>query len=153
MPQLTQELSHTLTTLGLKPSDKRLALMQLLIRVKPQAVTIEDVYRLLAQQGTGLNTSSIAHAMADLERVGLLERSSGMDPRNRYRCRYESGRHLVLPVFLNLNGERVRVTDAVLVERLNRFLENWHGAGETGNWPVLGAALEITVNVAKGVRA
>lgn len=153
MPQLTKELSHTLTTLGLKPSDKRLALMKLLIRVKPQAVTIEDVYRLLAQQGTGLNTSSIAHAMADLERVGLLERSSGMDRRSRYRCRYEGDRQVVLPVFLNLNGERLRVTDAVLVERLHRFLENRRDAAETGNWPVQGVALEITVNVAEGVRA
>lgn len=81
-----QALKSTFQAFGLRLSQKRLALFDVLISNGSKLITSEDVYRQLCDQGHRMNTSSIAHALVDLERVGLLKRINGPDRRARFQC-------------------------------------------------------------------
>ena len=133
-------MARTLGALGLRASGRRLALLEILMDRQPQSMSVEEIYLRLSEAGVGLSTSSVSHALADLERVGLLEKCPGSGRRSLFRCVCSGESWTAMPVFVHVNGDRIPVHDPVLIERLHRTIRGRIQVSE-------GSALNISVSV------
>lgn len=117
------DMNQALREAGLRPTLGRATVLRLMEEAAGTPRCCEDLYRSAMKAGRSLNVSSIAHALADLERVGCIERVVAHEERRmfyRYPQREKAGPRL--PVFLETGGQRVAISDPLLALRLTRSI-------------------------------
>jgi len=128
------DVTQTLRQAGLRPTLGRTMVLKLLVQAGGAPRCCEDLYRSAMQTGRPLNVSSIAHALADLERVGCIERSVSKEERRPYyRYPTRDKADTSLPVFLERNGQRILVGDPLVALRLTRWLADQGEAVENSD--------------------
>lgn len=139
------DMNQALREAGLRPTLGRATVLKLMEEAAGAPRCCEDLYRSAMQAGRSLNVSSIAHALADLERAGCIERASTQEERRMYyRCPVREKPGPRLPVFLETGGQQVVVNDPLLALRLTRCIAD-HGAD-------VAAAERIVVRLEAGSR-
>lgn len=120
------DLHQNLRDAGLRPTVGRMTVLRLMLDTdQPQCC--EDLYRRAMQTGRSLNVSSIAHALADLERAGRLERMPlGEERRQYYRRPLQLAPMPELQLYALIDGHRHPIHDTVLAQRLVRWLTEHH---------------------------
>lgn len=108
---------------GLRPTLGRTTVLNLMAQAGGAPQCCEDLYRSAMQAGRALNVSSIAHALADLERAGFIERFTSKEERRLYyrlpvRAQAGPGQ----PLVLEHHGRRTRLDDPLIALRLARWL-------------------------------
>ncbi|MCU0956497.1 MAG: hypothetical protein MUF55_03975 [Hydrogenophaga sp.] len=78
------DLGLRLRDAGLRPTVGRQTVLGLMLKSEGQPRCCEDLYRIAMAARRSLNVSSIAHALSDLERAGLLVRATVPDDRRQY---------------------------------------------------------------------
>jgi Fe2+ or Zn2+ uptake regulation protein len=118
---LTQEPEPgpRLRAVGLRPTIGRQTVLGLMLKSEGQPLCCEDLYRQAIADRRSLNVSSIAHALSDLERAGLLIRSTVKDERRLYYRMPEAAPAVTLPA---LRLERRETLDD---PRFARLLGQW----------------------------
>lgn len=117
------DMNQALREAGLRPTLGRVTVLKLMEDAGGAPRCCEDLYRSAILDGRPLNVSSIAHALADLERAGCIERSVSREERRLYYRLPQ--RHMAgpnLPVVLELHGHRATLDDPLIALRLARWL-------------------------------
>jgi hypothetical protein len=117
------DMTRTLREAGLRPTIGRTTVLTLLAEAGGAPQCCEDLYRSAMQAGRALNVSSIAHALADLERVGCIERSVSKEER-RPHYRYPPRETTIPcpPVFLEQGNQRSSLDDPAVAQGIARWL-------------------------------
>lgn len=114
---------QTLRGAGLRPTLGRTTVLNLMAQAGGVPQCCEDLYRSAMQAGRALNVSSIAHALADLERAGFIERFTSKEERRLYyRLPARAPAGPSLPVVLERHGHRTPLDDPLIALRLARWL-------------------------------
>ena len=128
------DMNRTLREAGLRPTLGRATVLKLIEEAGGAPRCCEDLYRSAILAGRSLNVSSIAHALADLERAGCIERSaSGEARRLYYRLPERDKAGPGLPVVLELHGRRAPLDDPLIALRLARWLADQGAALHEGD--------------------
>lgn len=116
------DIGARLRDAGLRPTIGRQTVLGLMLNAEGQPRCCEDLYRLAMASRRSLNVSSIAHALSDLERVGLVVRVSTTGERRLYYRAPMSAAQVNLPrVELVRDGGCEPVGDT----RAAQWLQQW----------------------------
>lgn len=117
------DMTRALREAGLRPTIGRTTVLTLLAEAGSEPKCCEDLYRSAMQAGRALNVSSIAHALADLERVGCIERSvSKAERRPYYRYPRRETVTPCPPVVLEQGKQRSPLGDPAVAQGIARWL-------------------------------
>ena len=119
----TPELGARLRAAGLRPTVGRQTVLGLMLKSDGQPQCCEDLYRLAMASRRSLSVSSIAHALSDLERAGLLVRTTDKDERRLY-YRMPLSRALTNPPAIQLarDGRWEALNDPRFAQQLQQWL-------------------------------
>lgn len=137
------DMTRNLREAGLRPTLGRTTVLNLMAQAGGAPRCCEDLYRSAMRAGRALNVSSIAHALADLERAGFIERFTSKEERRLYYrlpARDKAGPSL--PVVLEHHGRRTPLDEPLVALRLARWLAD---QGE-----VLGERDSLVVRIERG---
>ena len=118
-----RDLGASLRSAGLRPTVGRQTVFDLMQRSDGKPLCCEDLYRQAMAARRSLNVSSIAHALSDLERAGLLVRATVKEERRLF-YRLPTAQPLVSPLILQLEqgGRREAVDDPRFASQMHQWL-------------------------------